>query len=177
MTPLEQLEEGIRNKDWSLVHEGFKGMTGKSIPLEVMEEDMSSFSKRLEAYEEEDYRMMEPFHNAAKSFRAPIKTDSSVAKREQKNEAIAKQFGGDKKPCKKSQIDLTKSKINLFVDDGTEKKEDTEIQKKIKWNPTKRESKFKLSSVTCIHCGKSYEVNPIFARENYRCDRCILGRK
>lgn len=176
MTPLEQLEEGIRNKDWSLIHKGFEGMTGRNIPSEVVEEDMS-FSRMLEAHDEEDYKILEPFR-AEKPFHAPIKTDSSVTKREQKNKEVAKRFGGeDKKYCKKSQIDLTKSKINLFVDDGTEKKEDTEIQKKIKWNPTKRESKFKLSSVTCIHCGKSYEVNPIFARENYRCDRCILGRK
>lgn len=171
MTPLEQLEEGIRNKDWSLIHKGFEGMTGKSIPYE---ED--GYAKMIENYEE-GTKILEPFR-AEKSFHAPVKADSSVAKREQKNKEVAKRFGGeDKKYCKKSQIDLTKSKINLFVDDGTEKKEDTEIQKKIKWNPTKRESKFKLSSVTCIHCGKSYEVNPIFARENYRCDRCILGRK
>jgi hypothetical protein len=44
--------------------------------------------------------------------------------------------------------------------------------------PTPRtRNPFKLKSVKCMQCGISSEVAPIFAREQWKCDNCALGKK
>lgn len=194
MTPLEQLEQGIKLKDWNLIYQGFEGLTGRNIaPVssEIIEDDMS-FSRMIEAHDAEDYKILEPFFRQAsqKSVHETPKLispepeerpDFSIRRnREEKNKQILSEHsehGEDKKICRKEQIDLSKSKINLFHDDQESFQEDTAIQKKITGKPVKRSPKYKPTQVTCSTCQKTFEVNPIFARENYRCDRCILRSK
>jgi hypothetical protein len=36
--------------------------------------------------------------------------------------------------------------------------------------------KYKQVSVTCGSCGNIFQVNPMFARDNYTCDACLTRR-
>ena len=43
--------------------------------------------------------------------------------------------------------------------------------------PSNRSRKsYSTKSVNCTECGSSNEVNPLFARDTYICDRCLQRR-
>ena len=46
-------------------------------------------------------------------------------------------------------------------------------------NPKRKRNtrrKYKQASVTCGSCNNTFQVNPMFARENYTCDGCLTRR-
>lgn len=67
-----------------------------------------------------------------------------------------------------------KKRENLFVDDGTEHK--NEANKTPEIIPTARSRpKFEKVKQVCNYCGKLEMVHPQFVREFYTCTRCASG--
>jgi|14BtaG_2_1085337.scaffolds.fasta_scaffold00840_6 hypothetical protein len=78
------------------------------------------------------------------------------------------------KPQQKSIQVEVKKRENLFVDDGTEHK--NEANKTPEIVPTARSRpKFEKVEQVCNYCKKSEMVHPQFVREFYTCVRCASG--
>lgn len=59
---------------------------------------------------------------------------------------------------------------NKFVDDGSEHKD---VETPSVQLTERRRNPFKKVEQTCSTCGKKVEVHPQFAREFFKCDRCM----
>lgn len=79
-------------------------------------------------------------------------------------------------------VDTSKTKFNIFVDDGTEEVNDKEIDKKLRnKNPIPRNRGNELINIVCTTCGNMYEVNRNYISipkgRGYTCDKCITKRQ
>jgi len=79
----------------------------------------------------------------------------------------------DKPKQKSTQVEV-KKRENLFVDDGTEHKNEANKTPEIVLS-TRSRPKFKKVEQVCNHCRKSEMVHPQFLREFYVCFRCAGG--
>lgn len=53
-------------------------------------------------------------------------------------------------------------------------KDEAKINDRAKPPVERSREPYRSTSVTCDRCRKTFEVNPLFAREDYRCDRCLV---
>lgn len=76
----------------------------------------------------------------------------------------------------KKQPILIEKRVNQFLDDGTEAKDvKTPATERVERN--RKPSEQNKVEQKCQTCGKSELVLPIYAREYYRCENCLLKGK
>jgi hypothetical protein len=65
-----------------------------------------------------------------------------------------------------------KNRVNEFVDDGEEHKDEENVTPSVKLTERRRPA-FKMTDQTCSKCNNVYKVHPQHTREFYVCDKCI----
>jgi hypothetical protein len=149
---VDNIEHAIENKDWNAIANAYALITGRKI--EVPSDDKivdSQFKELLE-------RVNKLENNTTT-------TKSNKTSKTGRKKATAKQ---------EEKINRFEQMVDILPEvdkeDGFDK-----INDNIK--PTSRNRpKFSQKQVTCRECGKTNEVHPMFAKENYICDRCLNRR-
>ena len=161
MGTIKLLKEAILEKDWDKVKEFYAEFTGE----ELVEEQKQKPTKKEYS---EDY-----IHVIGK--RTPLKKQTTIDPEtgEVKNIASFEPVNPDK----------IKTVGNLWSPDeyidsipASERQEHENTKYKPKTKKLVKNKPFTLSKVICRNCNKQYEVHPIYAKENYICDKCIKTR-
>ena len=159
---IDKLKLGINKKDWSLVIEFYKQLTGLNPDGDEVVSVTSKPKKVADAGRKNDFQdftMRQVQTNLKKA------TAKVIAPKKTKH-------GGKKSPAKAKQIE--------FVDTGEIPDEPGFDKINDKVPPTPRNRKpFKTIKMTCIACNATEQINPIFKRdpECYKCNRCLTKGK
>jgi hypothetical protein len=155
---IDKLKLAIDRKDWGLVVEFYRQLTG-TLEAPAVPEPSEKVLEVQRKGGSEDFTMRPVRQN----IRPPANT-SVVEKPKQKR--------GKKTPAKAKQIE--------FIDTGEVPDEPGFDKINDKVPPTPRNRKpFKTIKMTCIACNATEQINPIFKRdpECYKCNRCLTKGK
>lgn len=203
MTPIQQIKEGVLNKDWEYIIEAYFNLTGEKILLE--DEVKPDNSPELEVYK---YNYIcnycGHFFGSDKERKACPnckKRKNALVLEEDLNEsneswddfddededdeehdfiAPTKSAKGGK-PSKYGRTEkLGKNHPNTWKDDGSIAIEDKEIDKLL-YNPTVkkvRREKTGYSNVKCTDCSRPKKIATALLKEDksYICDNCVRKR-
>jgi hypothetical protein len=173
---IDLLSSALENKDWSCVSESYFLLTGE-------EKDIENYENPLD-------------QNTNELFSILMERIDRLEENKTNNRSKSKNSSADKKkPTKVNQddevnfsLDIPKKsrKVQSTRENKFEKMTDVLIEAekengfdKIKDNvkPSERNRKqYTPKNVQCTECNKSYEVHPLFAKDNYTCDKCISKR-
>lgn len=151
------LRDAIDEQDWNLVVEAYLLLTGEELdapktpdnPGDILSELMSRMSK-LEGKE----TSQKPKSVKTVEEIGPIIPTKSA--RSKKNVHSTNKFD-----------EMTDLLSEVGKESGFKK-----INDKVK--PIKRSRKpYRPAKVVCIKCKKTFEINPVLAKDNYQCDDCI----
>lgn len=137
---------------------------------------MSSIPEMLkDAYDKKDWNIVSGVYLMLTGTRLDDSIHQPQKRQEPKYE-MPTAPDSNKKYARTEQIDTSKSKVNLFVDDGTEAIEDRAIDKILcKNGPLPRtKTRNEMINVKCRKCGRISNVNKVLVSGNkYVCDNCI----
>ena len=159
------LKLAIDRKDWGLVVEFYRQLTGTLSPVVVDTAVVKPTPKAKGP--------PEPAKKAADDF--TMRPSKAVARRDVKTVEEPKQ-----KPKGRKTKQPVKAKQTKFVDTGEQLEEVGADKINDQITPTTRTRKpFKLLKMTCVTCKAVDEVNPILKRdpEMYKCNSCLSKGK
>lgn len=139
------LELAIEENNWAYVADAYKILSGQSIEIPHNESDntLKSVMARLEKLENKG-------------------GDQTTVKKPKKGRASKEKVSSNNK---------FDSMTDLLADAAKENGFD-QINDKIQ--PSERNRpRFSYKNVTCRECNRSMDVHPMFAKENYICDKCV----
>lgn len=150
---------GIESANWELIAQGYYDLTGKNV--DIPEQDVDDTNRMLA-------KMMD---------RLDKLENGKKTKKKQTNDS--KNFSVDSdRPSRKISQRRRENKFETMQDVLIEAEKERgfdKIDDNIK--PTARARKqYTPKSVQCSECSSLNQVNPLFARENYICDKCIQRR-
>lgn len=150
---IDNIEWAIENKDWNEIATTYELLTGRKIEVPSNDKVVDSQFKEL-------------LERVNKLENSTTTTKSNKSSKAGRKKATARQE--EKKVNRFEQmVDILPE---VDKEDGFDK-----INDNVK--PTSRNRpKFSQKQVTCRECGKTNEVHPMFAKENYICDRCLNRR-
>lgn len=162
------LKEALASGDWSFVAQAYFMLSGEKV--DPMESDaFSLLSVILNKIQEIKDDMSDK----------PKKKKPDKPKIIEKKEEIDKQFLMEyNKPSRKISGNQSENKFELMSDAIAEAERESGYDK-INDNvtPTKRSRKtYSTKKVVCTECNRSFDVNPMFAKDNYICDKCLQRR-
>jgi hypothetical protein len=148
MTPIEKIKSGIQQEDMNLVSEGFYDLTGERVSREEVE-------------------VQDPLLKQVVAPDAQADTEDFITS--------TRSSGKPSKYSRAEPLEI-RDRENSFVDDGTEATEDRELDKILAVKPPVQRNRraFKKISIQCSSCNKEFQISPSLARENYKCDSCIM---
>jgi hypothetical protein len=167
------LEKALEECNWEFVSDVYEMMTGKRIEppepddvfnmLASISEKISNLESNLLSDKKQSVKKKNPAQKTSISKKTDVQADFSVA---------------SNKPSRKISEQFRENRFEQMTDVIHEAERESgydKINDKIK--PSSRQRKaYADKSVTCHECGNTSKVNPMFARENYICDRC-LGKR
>lgn len=164
----ELLYEGITDNNWECISEAYEIMSGERVdapepePADELSVSLKNMMERLEKLEKQDPPKKNTRQSRSKAQKSEPKVDENFSK-----------------PKKSRKVESSgRNKFDDMQDAIAEAGRETgfdKINDNVK--PSERNRRhYKPASVSCDNCGKSFEVNPQFVRENYVCDRCITRR-
>lgn len=160
------LKEALTNGDWNFVAQAYFMLSGEKI--EPMESDafslLSIILEKIQDITDEKPKKKKPVK----------KTKPKVEKKELDNSFSVE----SNKPSRKVVAKNTSNKFELMQDAIAEAGNESgydKINDNVKPSQRNRKS-YSTKNVVCIDCNKSFDVNPLFAKENYICDNCLQRR-
>jgi hypothetical protein len=156
----EQLFEAIQNKDWGMVADVYTSLTGEEIEVDSDEKMINSQFQEL--------------LNRVNKLENNTTTSKSNKSTKQKKSKVDKTVANTRNKKSKDRV----NKFDLMSDVLPEVDKEVGFDK-IDDNirPCHRDRpRFSTKEVTCRECKKSSEVHPMFAKENYICDKCLPKR-
>lgn len=173
MSVINLLYSALETGNWESVSEAYFILSGERITIPEAELDsattmLKSMMDRLEKLEKQE---------------PPKKNTKRGRPRKQAIQKVNDQVGENfnMKPNKPERT-VKASKENKFdsmidvIEEAKQEKGFDLIDDKISRQKSSREP-YKKVNVHCIACQKEYDVNPLFARETYTCDKCLSRRK
>ena len=157
------LRNALVNGDWSEVSEAYFMLSGERIdpPENDTAAALSIIMKKLDGI----------------TANKPIKKTNK--KQTAKKTEVDKSFSVvSNKPSRKVTDRHSENKFDNMQDIIAEAEKETgydKINDNVKPSNRSRKS-YSTKSVNCTECGSSNEVNPLFARDTYICDRCLQRR-
>lgn len=176
MSLVNLLYSALETGNWSSVSEAYFILTGERVSVPENEDKtkiaIDKVIQRLEQLEKIDFDS-QPKPKPKKRGR-PRKAAAQKA-----NNQVAENFNmkpnKPEKTVKAGKENKFESMLNVIEEAEQEKGfdliDDTQKGKKSTRNP------YKVVEVSCTMCEKMYNVNPLFARETYTCDKCLTKRK
>lgn len=181
MNIAELLEKALEECNWDLVSDVYEMMTGKKIDPPSVDDGfdvLCNITDRLASLESNIINAL-GLAKTVENKRPKKKPTPKVKNKESQENIDSNDFSlGSNKPSRKVSAD---GKVNKFeemqdviAEAGRENGYD-KIDDNIKPASRKRKS-YSTKDVSCVECNKKFNVHPMFARDNYTCDRCI-GRR
>lgn len=173
------LHQAITDSEWCLVSEAYYILCGEhiDIPERVEEDDTTALLKQMMS-------RLDSLENEKQAVK-PKKKKGRPRKKKVEEEPVSKEegdfsTGGASRSRKVSDRASSENKFEDMEDvisqagrdDGFDRINDSKQTDK-KRNIRK---KYKQASVTCGSCSNTFQVNPMFARDNYTCDGCLTRR-
>lgn len=178
MSPIEKIKHAFLSQDWTIVQEAYKDLTGQELVVkETVKKTIGKKSKKIET----PLKVDEPTPLPKVSSIVEEQETFTTIKRAGAVQAPQKFVGADGKEhtyCGVEQIDLSKSKINLFDDDLSLETnfigKPNKPLKKVK-ETTRQGYNDSLVEAQCKGCDRFFKVPRDFA-SHYRCDGCMVRR-
>lgn len=171
------LEEAIDNKDWAMVCEVFYKITGEEKKVEedkVEIVDANSYSRQFHDMKSEILSALREELGQEKKTQPKKPSPKKDVKPKQSDDFSVK----NNKPSRKVTDRPSTNKFEQMQDLTAEAEQENgfdKINDNVK--PVERSRKtYSPKKVACTECGGINEVNPIFARETYTCDKCMKKR-
>lgn len=171
MNILELLRTGLQVGNWECIAEAYYGLTGENLEIPEIEPEDATSSMLKE--------MMQRLDKIEGQSSSTKKSKKATAKKLKVNDAVSEDFSVKSKKASRKVTDRTRenkfdSMQDAIQEAGKEQYYDR-IDDKVK--PSKRSRKaYSTKTVTCGECRATSEVNPVFARDNYVCDKCLQRR-
>jgi hypothetical protein len=157
------LKDALISGDWSGVSEAYFMLSGERI--EPLESDTASILLSI----------MKKLDGLTQSNPKKITAKKQKANKKQVDSSFSVVSN---KPSRKVTDRRNENKFDNMQDIVAEAEKESgydKINDNIKPSNRSRKS-YSTKSVTCTECGSSNEVNPLFARDTYICDRCLQRR-
>jgi hypothetical protein len=160
MTPLETIKAGILTNNMRLVAEGYNRVSSDVVDISDIPSTRIPPTQRRQVPQE---RIDDDYRHPEDDFVSTAKTDLG-------NPSRVEPF-------------VPRKRINMFADEGERPPEYSEAdrladQRAKKAKPTPRREAYTPVTVTCISCGKRYNVNPVLVNQGtYNCDKCCTRRR
>lgn len=173
MSPIEKIKHAFQAQDWSIIQEAYKDLTGQD--LASQEPKRKRTKKVATPLKVDEPTPIVPVVERSQETFTSIKANNNLVRPPQK---FIGEDGKEHTYCGVEQIDLDKSKINLFEDDlsletnfiGAPNKPTKTIKRTTR--PSYNDS---LVEVQCKGCDKYFKVQREFA-SHFRCDGCMKRR-
>lgn len=151
------VKDGVLEKDWKLIVDSYEILTGVTMDIPEEEEDpIKQMMRRLEQLEKDRAVVKETLKTK------PTKVNKAKTSKE-KNVESSKTNGRQNK-FEEMMGEISREVAN---ENGFDKIND-------KVNPTPRTRKaYTPATLTCTRCKKTEQVNPMFKKDDYRCNNCI----
>ena len=172
------LHEAITDSEWSLVSEAYHILCGEriDIPEPIEEDDTTALLKQMMS-------RLDSLENEKQAVK-PKKKKRRPRKKKVEEEPVSKAeddftVSGTNRSRKVSDRVMSDKKFEDMEDVISEAGRDNGLdQINDKQTNRKRNTrkKYKQVNVTCGSCSNTFQVNPMFARENYTCDGCLVRR-
>lgn len=168
---METIRKAYQNNDWDLVEQACQELFGMSIYEEEPKKKRGRPKKQPVEKAEVSMEIQEPIQvnkSSAENFIAPTRNNSTASRRE----GPLPSPDEEKIICAIEPIDTSKTKINTFIDDRRQFRDDIKVDKALAGHRSKRErDSFSEVPTKCVSCGRKAQVHPMFAA-SYRCDNC-----
>lgn len=171
----ELLHEGLTNNEWSCVSEAYFLITGERVQIQEADETMSVLKELMTRIDK-----LQSDKNET-PVKKPRKRGRPRKKKVEDNDDTIEEFAVRKTKPKDDKI-VKASNVNKFesmdgvLEEAEQEKGFNQIDDSKVVKSERARRKYTPAKVTCNQCNKSYEVNPLFAKGNYTCDKCIYRR-
>lgn len=172
------LHEAITDSEWSLVSEAYYILCGEriDIPEPPQEADMAAMLQQMMSRLDNLENNKEPARPKRKKGRPKKRKVEEPVSKEEDDFSV----DGENRSRKVSDRAESENKFEDMEDVISEAGRDSGFdQINDSKNPKRKRNtrrKYKQASVTCGSCNNTFQVNPMFARENYTCDGCLTRR-
>jgi len=167
----ELLYDGIIDSNWECISEAYQMMSGEKVdipepePVDELSASLKNMMERLEKLEKQDPPKKNRRNGRSKTKKPEPKVDENFSIKSSKPKRSVKSSGQNKFESMAGVLEEAEQERGFnSIDDSNSPR----VERK------RRE--YQTKSVTCSQCNKSFDVNPMFARENYICDKCISRR-
>lgn len=176
---LKLLQDGIWNKDWDLVIEGFEKLTGIELYHKIPESKSKIKPKKAKATKKPAEPLTEEVEDYNNEFVEYNVVKTKDKKSKTKVNSTINEQGNDKQCARRLPYDAKKVKRigNKFKDTGSIAKADKKIDKLLFQEPlVERSRKSSIVKATCCICHKTHSVNKsLIYNGKYRCNNCCMG--
>tara|TARA_R100000152_G_C6781331_1_gene215614 strand:+ start:2827 stop:3345 length:519 start_codon:yes stop_codon:yes gene_type:complete len=170
MNIIKLLETAVQDRDWTSVAEVYTILTGNSIDVPEPEDASSMLStlmERIEKLEEKPAKKKRgrPPKNSkvTKAEKPKDNNDFSVRSNQRSRKVTDRVIENKFDDMREAIAEAGQDKGFDQIDDNTNRSQ-------------RNRREYSPKTVTCVDCGSSSTVHPLFARDNYTCDKCMQRR-
>lgn len=157
---IDLLGDGLNNNDWNLISEAYELITGEVIETKNTDPNdmLAMMMQRLEKLE---------------NTKPSTKKKEKVKDEKRSNFSVESNRKSRKVTDRKTENKF-ENMYDAIAEAGKEQGFD-QINDNVKPSDRSRRP-YSPKRVKCSECGSQQEVHPLFARDNYSCDKCIQRR-
>ena len=161
------LEEAIDKKDWNIVCQAFLELSGETKEITDKPVSLEDIKSEILA------SVMDALGNGQKKPTVKKQSKKSTKQQEEKSS----EFSVDKKSRKVKATSENKfESMHDVIEEAAKEKNFDKIDDNVE--PSQRARRpSSTKSVKCVECQSVNSVHPLFARENFTCDRCLGKRR
>lgn len=178
MSPIDKIKEAFLQQDWSIIQEAYEQLTGQEL-TNIVENKTKAKKSKVRGKKSNEV-LVDPVPEVLESI--PVERDqesfTSIKNGKRQEPVKVLKDGVERTMCVTEQIDLSKSKINLFYDDLS-------MENQLVGKANKPVSKVKqttrpgyqnnLVEVQCKSCDRFFKVQKEFS-SHFRCEGCMVRR-
>ena len=167
----ELLYDGITDNNWGCVSEAYQIMFGEKVdipepePVDELSVNIKNVMERLEKLEKQKTQKENASRTKPKNTKQEPEMHENFSTKPSKPKRVVK-----------SSVENKFDSMTGILEEAERERGFDSIDDSKSPRVERKRKEYKTRNVTCSQCNKSFDVNPMFARENYICDRCISRR-